>query len=149
MQAAPHVSKAQKRRQTREQEDAEREQRIADELAQMGDSERAVEERSLAQLLQPLGLAVQDIPVSRAPCLRNVLTGTASLADQNPWPRSISQAHLFTLNALAAAALSAKQKPWRRGIFSQALPELPARLLMGAWRRRLMGTVSTGRSMTS
>ncbi|CAK0784589.1 hypothetical protein CVIRNUC_007793 [Coccomyxa viridis] len=60
--AAPHVSKAQKRRQAREQEDAEREQRIADELAQMGDSERLVEERSLAQLLQPLGLAVQDIP---------------------------------------------------------------------------------------
>ena len=68
-QAAPHVSKAQKRRQAREQEDAEREQRIADELAQMGDSERLVEERSLAQLLQPLGLAVQDIPVSRPPYL--------------------------------------------------------------------------------
>ena len=64
-QEAPHVSKAQKRRQAREQEEAEREQRIADELAQMGDSERALEERSLTQLLQPLGLAVQDIPVSR------------------------------------------------------------------------------------
>ena len=63
------MSKAQKRRQAREQEDAERDQRIADELAQMGDSERVVEERSLAQLLQPLGLAVQDIPVSRPPYL--------------------------------------------------------------------------------
>ena len=61
------MSKAQKRRQAREQEDADREQRIADELAQMGDSKRVVEERSLAQLLQPLGLAVQDIPVSRLP----------------------------------------------------------------------------------
>ena len=35
------------------------------ELAQAGDSARVMEERSLAQLLQPLGLAVQDIPVSR------------------------------------------------------------------------------------
>ncbi|CAL5229542.1 g12889 [Coccomyxa viridis] len=60
--AAPHVSKAQKRRQAREQEEAERERRIAEEQAQMGDSERALEERSLAQLLQPLGLAVRDIP---------------------------------------------------------------------------------------
>lgn len=58
------MSKAQKRRQAREQEEAERERRIAEEQAQMGDSERALEERSLAQLLQPLGLAVRDIPVS-------------------------------------------------------------------------------------
>lgn len=63
-QAAPHVSKAQKRRQAREQEEAERERRIAEEQAQMGDSQRLLEERSLAQLLQPLGLAVRDIPVS-------------------------------------------------------------------------------------
>ncbi len=63
-QAAPQVSKAQKRWQAREQEEAERERRIAEEQAQAGDSERALEERSLAQLLQPLGLAVRDIPVS-------------------------------------------------------------------------------------
>ena len=72
-QATPQVSKAQKRRQAREQEEAERERRIAQERAQAGDSERVVEERSLAQLLQPLGLAVQDIPVSGLPptaCVR-------------------------------------------------------------------------------
>ena len=70
-QAAPHVSKAQKRRQAREQEEAERERRIAAEQAQAGDSERVLEERSLAQLLQPLGLAVQDIPVSSPPIPSN------------------------------------------------------------------------------
>ena len=63
-QAAPHVSKAQKRRQAREAQEAERERRIAEELAEMGDSERALEEQSLAQLLQPLGLALREIPVS-------------------------------------------------------------------------------------
>ena len=65
-QAAPHVSKAQKRRQAREQEAAERERHISEASAQMGDSQRLLEERSLARLLQPLGLAVLDIPVSSA-----------------------------------------------------------------------------------
>ena len=88
-QAAPYVSKAQKRRQAREQEEAEREQRIADELAQMGDSERALEERSLAQLLQPLGLAVQDIPVSRPRQLRSPGCGCLACKAQ-----PIAQKHL-------------------------------------------------------
>ena len=77
--AAQHVSKAQKRRQAREQEDADREQRIADELAQMGVSARVVEERHLEQLLQPLGLAVQDIPVSSPPHVRSPGCGCARL----------------------------------------------------------------------
>lgn len=64
-QAAPQMSKAQKRRQARAKEEAEREERIAGELAQMGDSERVIEENSLAEVLQPLGLAIRDIPVSK------------------------------------------------------------------------------------
>lgn len=42
---------------------AERDQRIAEEQAEMGDSERKLEEAELARLLHPLGLALRDIPV--------------------------------------------------------------------------------------
>ncbi len=42
---------------------AEREQRIAAERAEMGDSERQVEEQQLLALLAPLGLTLRDIPV--------------------------------------------------------------------------------------
>ena len=59
------MSKAQKRRQARAKEEADREERTAGELAQMGDSERVIEENSLAEVLQPLGLAIRDIPVSK------------------------------------------------------------------------------------
>lgn len=42
---------------------AEREQRITEEQAEMGDSDRQLEEAELARLLQPLGLVLHDIPV--------------------------------------------------------------------------------------
>lgn len=40
---------------------AEREARIAMELAEAGDSERQLEEAALRELLLPLGFAVRDI----------------------------------------------------------------------------------------
>lgn len=55
-------TRAQKRREKAVQQQAEREQRIAAEQAEMGDSERQVEEAELARLLAPQGLALRDIP---------------------------------------------------------------------------------------
>ncbi|BDA44675.1 Deubiquitinase OTUD6B [Coccomyxa sp. Obi] len=58
----PQPSRAQKRRDAKAAQEAEREARIAEEQAAMGDSARVIEERSLAELLSPLGLAVRSIP---------------------------------------------------------------------------------------
>lgn len=58
------ASKARKRREKRAQEDAEREARIAEELASLGTSERLAEEAALKELLLPLGLGIKDIRVS-------------------------------------------------------------------------------------
>ena len=63
-QGGPQPSRAQKRRDAKAAQEAEREARIAEEQAAMGDSARVIEERSLAELLSPLGLAVHGIPVS-------------------------------------------------------------------------------------
>lgn len=63
-QGGPQPSRAQKRRDAKAAQEAEREARIAEEQAAMGDSARVIEERSLAELLSPLGLAVRSIPVS-------------------------------------------------------------------------------------
>jgi hypothetical protein len=56
-------SKAQKRREKAAAKDAEREARIAAELAGLGPSEQAVEEAALAQLLAPRGLGIKEIRV--------------------------------------------------------------------------------------
>lgn len=55
-------TKAQRRREQKAREDAEREARIAAENAELGETERMAEERELQLLLKPLGLAVKDIP---------------------------------------------------------------------------------------
>lgn len=60
--AGKKLTKAQKRREQRAKEDAERDARIAAENANLGETERMVEERELLNLLSPLGLAVRDIP---------------------------------------------------------------------------------------
>lgn len=62
-QGAAQPSRAQKRRDAKAAAEAEREARIAEEQDALGDSTRVLEERSLQELLAPLGLAVQDIPV--------------------------------------------------------------------------------------
>lgn len=55
------LTKAQKRREQKLKDDAEREARIAAENAELGESERVAEERELRLLLAPLGLSVKDI----------------------------------------------------------------------------------------
>ena len=60
---ASKQTRAQKRRGARAAEEAEREARIAEERASLGESDRAAEARELQALLDPLGLAVRDIPV--------------------------------------------------------------------------------------
>lgn len=57
-------SRAQKRRQKVAAQGAERESRIAAELAEAGDSERQLEEAALLELLLPLGYAVRNIQAS-------------------------------------------------------------------------------------
>jgi hypothetical protein len=57
------MTRAQKRREQRAAEDALREERIAREVAEGGDSARLVEERELSQRLANEGLALYDIPV--------------------------------------------------------------------------------------
>jgi hypothetical protein len=57
-------TKAQKRREQRAADEAEREARIVAEQAGQGSSLRQEEAEQL-RLLQPLGLAVKDIPVSK------------------------------------------------------------------------------------
>lgn len=61
------LTKAQKRREQRAAEEAERDARIEAEQAGQGSSERQEEAELLHLLLEPLGLAVKDIPVSHCP----------------------------------------------------------------------------------
>jgi OTU domain-containing protein 6 len=56
------TSKAQKRREKLAKEEAERDARIAAELAELGETERAAEERQLKEFLHPMGLDIVDIP---------------------------------------------------------------------------------------
>ena len=55
-------TKAQRRREQKAKDDAERDARIAAENAELGETERMAEEKALKKLLAPLGLAVKDIP---------------------------------------------------------------------------------------
>ena len=59
--AGPKLSKAEKRRQKQEQEERERAQRIADEKAGAGPSQRDVELEQISAQLAPLGLAVAEV----------------------------------------------------------------------------------------
>lgn len=56
-------SKAQKRRQHQAEKEAEREAELEAERAEQGESEQAVEDRELKQMLTPLGLTVRFIQV--------------------------------------------------------------------------------------
>ena len=56
-------TRAQKRKNKAAAQSSQREQRIAEENASMGESDRAAEQRQLSELLAPLGLCIQDIPV--------------------------------------------------------------------------------------
>jgi OTU domain-containing protein 6 len=55
-------TKAQRRREEKATKDAEREARIAAEVAELGETERMAEEKALARLLAPQGFQVKDIP---------------------------------------------------------------------------------------
>ncbi len=74
-------TKAQKRRQHQAERDAEREAELEAERAQQGESEQAVEDKQLREMLTPLGLTIRAIQVS---CfiLRVLLAETPSF-DQN------------------------------------------------------------------
>ena len=77
---------------------AEREARIAAELAELGDTDRVLEERALKQLLAPLGLAIYDIPPDGHCLYRSVEHQLSQLAEQ--------QAEQEPQQAAAAAAES-------------------------------------------
>jgi len=73
---AQESSRAQKRKQKVTAQGAEREARIAMELAEAGDSERQLEEAALRELLMPLGLAVRDIQARCIPlgeCMQGII----------------------------------------------------------------------------
>ena len=55
------MTKAMKKRLKKEQEEAERERRIAEEKANMGPSSRENEEAELRKMLAPLGLKIKEI----------------------------------------------------------------------------------------
>ncbi|KAK9862418.1 hypothetical protein WJX84_000480 [Apatococcus fuscideae] len=55
-------TRAQKRRELRALEEAERDVRIEEEQADMGESDKAAEERQLMAELEPLGLYIREIP---------------------------------------------------------------------------------------
>ncbi len=57
-------TKAQKRRQHQADRDAEREAELEAERAEQGESEQAVEDRQLREMLTPLGLTIRAIQVS-------------------------------------------------------------------------------------
>ena len=58
-------TKAQKRREQRAAEEAEKDARIEAEKAELGpDSKQQLEAQELVKLLRPLGLTLKDIPVS-------------------------------------------------------------------------------------
>ena len=64
-------TRAQKRRDKAAAQQREREQRIADEAAAAGESDKAAEQRQLEALLAPLGLCIREIAVCppSCPCL--------------------------------------------------------------------------------
>ena len=62
-------TKAQKRREQRAAEEADRDARIEAEQAEQGPSERQEETEQLHRMLDPLGLSVKDIPVIFLPPL--------------------------------------------------------------------------------
>ena len=66
-------TRAQKRKNKAAAQSSQREQRIAEENASMGESDRAAEQRQLSELLAPLGLCIQDIPVGSPRLPRHVL----------------------------------------------------------------------------
>lgn len=70
-------TKAQKRRQHQAERDAEREAELEAERAEQGESEQAVEDKQLREMLTPLGLTIRAIQVSSF-ILKNVLAETAS-----------------------------------------------------------------------
>ncbi|EFN50896.1 hypothetical protein CHLNCDRAFT_141719 [Chlorella variabilis] len=56
------ASKGQRRREQRQREEQEREARIQAELAELGDTDRVIEQRELKAILRPLGLVIREIP---------------------------------------------------------------------------------------
>ena len=66
-------SKAQKRRQHQAEKDAEREAELEAEHAQQGESEQAVEDKQLREMLTPLGLTIRAIQVLAINCYLGLL----------------------------------------------------------------------------
>lgn len=74
-------TKAQRRREQKAKDDAEREARIAAENEELGETERMAEEKELKKLLAPLGLAVKDIPPDGHCLYRSLEDQMLGLAD--------------------------------------------------------------------
>lgn len=78
--------KAQAKRAKRAAEDAEREARIQAELANLGETERMVEEEKLRRVLVPLGLYIRDIPSDGHCLFRSVEDQLEFTGDPAPVP---------------------------------------------------------------
>ena len=65
-------TKAQRRREKQAAQEAEREAQIAEEVADIGETQRESEEKQLQALLLPMGLRVVEIPVRPATCTLGV-----------------------------------------------------------------------------
>ena len=76
--AQKQPTKAKKRRQHQAERDAEREAELDAERAQQGESEQAVEDRKLREMLTPLGLTIRAIQVI-VPWPESILHATASV----------------------------------------------------------------------
>lgn len=66
-------TKAQKRRQHQAEREAEREAELDAERAEQGESEKAIEDRKLKEILTPLGLSVRFIQVWQSSLLLAVM----------------------------------------------------------------------------
>jgi OTU domain-containing protein 6 len=75
-------TKAQKRREKLEQEELERERRIAEEIEAMGETDRQIEEDALLQKLQVNGLKVKEIPADGHCLYRSIEDQLCNLPDQ-------------------------------------------------------------------
>jgi OTU domain-containing protein 6 len=102
-------SKAQKRREKLAKEEAERDARIAAELAELGETERVAEERQLKEFLHPMGLDIVDIPPdghclyrSLEHQLRHCSSSSSSLSDTLP---NNTEKDFLSLRHLAAKTL--------------------------------------------
>lgn len=113
-------SKAQLRREKIARDEAERNARIAAELAELGETERVREERQLGELLEPLGYQIRDIPPDGHCLYRSVEDQLKTVC---PSVAEIEGLDFGSLRKLAASTMRANVEHYRPFLLDEDLAE--------------------------